>query len=88
MTSLDRLLRILNLLRKSDITYALEHRRGECLAVCFKLVSLPLELEFYSDKVSVHYGERDARDAILAALTPRQPAEAPPLEVLITHLAA
>lgn len=88
MTNLDRLLRILNLLRKSDISYSLEHRRGECVAVCFKLISLPLEIEFYADKVTVQYGGRDAHDALTAAFAAQGVGETPTPDALFARLAA
>jgi hypothetical protein len=88
MISLDRLLRVLNLLRKSDVSYTIEYRRAECVVVCFSLVGLPLEVEFYADKVSVHYGGRDAHDAIQAAMKPKGAVEPSLPELLITHLAA
>ncbi len=88
MISLDRLLRVLNLLRKSDISYIIEYRRAECVVVCFSLVGLPLEVEFYADKVSVHYGGRDALDAIRSAMMPKGAVEPSLPELLITDLAA
>lgn len=69
MISVDRLLRILNLLRQSDIGYALEFRRGECLAICFALADQPVELEFHAGHVAVHYGARGALSAIRHVLS-------------------
>ena len=80
MISVDRLLRILNLLRRSGIDYSLELRRGECLAICFNLVDQPVELEFHAGKVAVHYGARDAHAAIRAAMSPpRAPSAMEPM---------